>query len=45
LEAYDNPFWDFSNGGKEKKSMVILPEERGYFPEERTYIDRRAQLY
>ena len=38
LEAYDNPFWDFINGSKKKKSMVILPEVRGYFP-------GRAHLY
>ena len=37
-EPYDNPFWGFNNGGKKKKSAVILPEERGY-------IVGRARLY
>ena len=42
MKPYDNPFWDFNNGGEERgyiarrvrlycrKSAVIFPEERGY---------------
>jgi hypothetical protein len=34
-----------NSGGNKKKSVVVLPEERGYMEEECGYIAGRAQLY